>query len=500
VSQSSLASTPRNFVGEDARRSTRLERSVPLIIFGQNRMGEPFVERTVSVSVNLHGCRYPSRHDYGVGSWVTLQVVGLIAEPKPPSVRARVRSVHTSQSSRELQQVGVELENPANVWGIVSPPEDWLRFEGSHVPATPFAVVPASAQDATVMTDDVAEPSIHQEPKLAEVTPFPAPPPTVAMPPVAQEIEEPKPRRVVITPDALVAALQGKLQQAAEKAAQAAVAKEVDEAVHQALAAIDGARQSSAQELQVLSSKQNIPEETASRWNQQMELIRGRVEEIAQRLEQQAAELRRELAKSQEFVEKMAREIEPQIHARLNEAVAQATSQFEDAAARAVDRRYERLLENSQIITQEALLKLDARSAEVQALVQSAVNSALGVFQRQTEMHANLALSEAKERATSALASLDAESRAACEARRQSVETEVARAAERSTEQFRKGMKAFLYSCLVAAVSAVDEHSKATLEGLLKDNGKTLLEADSDSGAKNSPDVIPGTDIDPLTH
>jgi len=30
-------------------------------------------------------------------------------------------------------------------------------------------------------------------------------------------------------------------------------------------------------------------------------------------------------------------------------------------------------------------------------------------------------------------------------------------------------MKAFLYSCLVAAVGAVDEYSKATLDGLLKE-------------------------------
>src|SRR5256884_160369 len=100
VSQSSLVSPPDHSVGEDARRSTRIERSVPLIVFGQNRLGEPFVERTVSTSLNLHGCRYPSRHDYGVGSWVTLQVVGLEVEPKPPAVRARVRSVHTSQSLR----------------------------------------------------------------------------------------------------------------------------------------------------------------------------------------------------------------------------------------------------------------------------------------------------------------------------------------------------------------------------------------------------------------
>jgi hypothetical protein len=145
-------------------------------------------------------------------------------------------------------------------------------------------------------------------------------------------------------------------------------------------------------------------------------------------------------------------------------------------------------------------MKIDARSAEVQALVQSAVNSALGAFQRQTDLQVNAVLSETKERAVSALSSLDAESRAACEARRLALETEVARAAERSTDQFRKGMKAFLYSCLVAAVSAVDEHSKSTLDGLVKDNGKTLFEADTDSRKQDEGEIIPDTDIDPLTH
>jgi len=151
-------------------------------------------------------------------------------------------------------------------------------------------------------------------------------------------------------------------------------------------------------------------------------------------------------------------------------------------------------------VTQEALLKLDARSAEVQALLQSAVNATMGAFQRQSEMQVSMALAETKERAVSALSSLDAESRAACDARRQAIETDVARAAERSTDQFRKGMKAFLYSCLVAAVSAVDEHSKSTLEGLIKDNGKTLYEAKGDAHPKDDTEIIPDTDIDPLTH
>ncbi len=380
------------------------------------------------------------------------------------------------------------------------------RSARARLSATPSVVAAALLQGAAVKADEITGPPIHQEPELAEVTPFHGPPPAAAKPQVPKEAEKPKRRGLIITADGLVAELLGKLQQAAEKAAQAAVGKQVDEAVRRALAHIEDARQSSTQELRALCSHGNGTEETASRWKQQMELSLGRMDEPAQRLDQQAAELRRELTKSQEIVEKTTREIELQIQARLNDTVAEATSQFEHAAARAVERRYEWLLENSHIAMQDALLKMEARSAEVQALMQSAVISALGIFQRQAEMQANLVLSETKERAGAALSSLQAETRAACDARRQSLETEVARAAERSTEQFHssteqfhKGMKAFLYSCLVAAVGAVDEHSKATLAGLQKNNGKAVLEAESDSSAKDDSKVIPGTHIGPLT-
>jgi len=510
VSQSSLMNTPSDSVGEEARRSTRIERSVPLIVFGQNRLGEPFVERTVSTSLNLHGCRYPSRHDYGIDSWVTLQVVGLNVEPKPPAVRARVRSVHTSQSSRELQQVGVELENPGNVWGIVTPPQDWVIASEGNAPMAQFATAVAPALEPSPMIEKLEEPPETPEHKMAEVATFPSPSPVVAKPPAPKLAEAPKPQRVVITPDGLINALQGKLQQAAEKAVQAAVDKKVDEAVRDALTSIDDVRNSSVREIEELfptrmealrlSSKGEVSGEVALQWKEQMEKYRSQAEEMVKRLEKQAAELRRELLKSQEFLERVQREGEPQLHVRLNEALAKATSEFEGAAARTAHRRYELMLENTHAAMQEALMKLDARSAEAQALIHGAVNSALETFQRQTDLHVNAILDETKERAGSALASLDAESRAAYEARRLGLETEVARAAERSTDQFRKGMKAFLYSCLVAAVSAVDEHSKSTLDGLTKDNGKTLFAAENDSPTSDDEEIIPDKDLDPFTH
>lgn len=532
MSQSSLARTPDNFVKEESRRSTRIDRSVPLIVFGQNKLGEPFVERTVSTSVNLHGCRYPSRHDYGVGTWVTLQVVGLNVEPAPPAIRARVRSIHASQSTRELQQVGVELETPSNVWGILTPPRDWLSVGEmtSSMPQFTTIAEPALESEATPTSIDpeaseVEQPSSELEHKLADVATFPSPSPAAAKPPGPTLAEAPKPQRVVITPDGLINALQGRLQQAAEKAVQTAVSKQLDEAVRNALSAIDQVKQSSIREVQELfptrveaattglATKDDIAAVTASvitaHWKKEMEKYRNHAEELAQRLAHQAAELKRELDRCQEFLVKISNEIEPRAQARLNEAVAYATKAFDGAAARTVDRRYERLHESTQSLLQEALLKLEARSAEAQAQVQGAVNSTLANLQKQAESQLSVMLSETKDRAASALSSLDAESRASHEERRQALEADVARAAERSTDQFRKGMKAFLYSCLVAAVSAVDEHSKSTLDSLTKDNGKSLHEGHEPGNGGNGsassanpegPEILPAPDTDPFTH
>lgn len=480
MGQSLHVNSTGNSVAVVTRRSTRIEKSVPLIVLGQNRMGESFVERTVSVSVNKHGCRYPSRHDYGVGTWVTLQLVGLISgDEKPQTVRAVVRSIHPPASLRELQQVGVELETPANVWGVVSAPADWTSTVQANVSTPHLAEVAAPAPVLDTKAAGLREVAVKPEPNTAEVSNVPPPPAVNSLPPTPKAPAAPQAQRVVVTPDGLMSALQGRLQQEAEKAVQAAIAKQVNDKVRDALRSIEEARQRSVRELQELAQKRieemklALKEQSAAGmpvpWKAEMEAYRRRAEEMAQRLEKQAGELRRELANAaQEYAEKMSRETEPQGPSRLDDAVSQATADFESATAVIVDRRHERLLENVRLATQEALLQLNAQSAEVEALAQSAVNSGLEEFQRETERHLKMILAETKERAVYALSSLDAESRATCDARRQALESEVSRTAEQAKEEFRTGMKAFLYSCLVAAVGAVDEHSRATLDGLLK--------------------------------
>jgi len=509
VSQSPLVSTSGNIVAAESRRSSRIEKSLPLIVLGRNRLGEPFMERTVSVTLSMHGCRYLSRHEYGVGTWVTLQLVGLISsEEKPATVRAMVRSVHPPGSLRELQQVGVELETAANVWGIAPPPADWTSVQETNTStAQPVAVI-APVQESAKKNVGLGEIPMNSEPKMADVATFPSPSPAASRPPAPKPREAAQPPRAVVTPDHLISALQGRLQQEADKAIQVAAAKQVKDVIREALSSIDDARRSSVREVQELfpksieamklSLKEESAAEMAVQWKTDMEVYRGRAEEVAQRLEKQADELRRELANAQEYVEKITREIAPQIPASLKEALTQATSDFESATTVVVDRRCERLLENAQIVTQQALSKLNACSAEVQAFVQSAVNSGLEEFRREAQLQVNVALAETAERAVSALSSLDADSRATCDARRQGLEAEVARSAEQAAEQFRKGMKTFVSSCLVAAVGAVNEYSKATLNGSLKDDGKILDEARSQSPANDEDEIIPDSDSSPV--
>jgi hypothetical protein len=485
-------SAAARFSGIESRRSTRIDRTVPLVVVGQTKLGLSFQERTSAVSLNLHGCRYPSRHDYAVGSWIGLQVLEPNGENAAPVMRAQVRSIHPPMSPRELYQIGVELEAPANVWGVPSPPEDWLRHLGIDTSRAHDAAAPAPApeQQSHPAEASVAAPApiksmppAGPEYRSTGVTSFPAPPAVAAAP---------KSERVVITSDQLVAAVQGKLQAAAEKAVQTAINSHLTDAVRQSLnkmdevckTSINQSEQHSQERLEVMmrttreemmSSMEARLAEDRSRLEEMQESFNARTAEFSQRLESLANETQRSLTDTQGVLSRVGSDVEPRILDRLNQSIARAADDFEAAATRVSDRQLVRLMEDKQMVTREAAAQLQAYSADIRAQLQTNAHSTMEEFKRQTEVQVDLIISEATQRVMSQLAALDAENRSAIEARRRSIEGDIAHATEQSTEQFRTGMKAFLYSCLVAAVGAVDEHAKTTLDGL-KDPAKALRE------------------------
>jgi hypothetical protein len=478
----------------EGRRSTRVDRNIPLVVLGQTRTGLSFQEKTSTVSFNLHGCRYPSRHEYPIGSSVGLRVLQPDGETISPVIRAFVKSVHPPASPRELFQVGVELESPANIW-YVSPPPDWNRLLGGGTSSAGMATAvapalePAEPPPSPASFPEAPAPGISaSETRTGHVTEFPSPSPAAAGAQPAKESSPSKPERVAITIDQLVAAMQGKLQAAAEKVVQNALAEHLDEAIDAALARVEGVRERNLQQLgefseqrmeslirssreEILGHLESRLGEVQSRWDEQHNAFRAQAEEIVQRLEKLAADTQRNLADTEKFIVKATREIEPQTRGRLDESLGQATEHFEAAADRISDRQLVRVMEGTRMVTREAAAQLDARVAESRALLHSASGTTLEEFRRQAEVQVDLAISETTERVRSALAALDAENRVACENRRRTMIDEVTRTTEQSTEQFRSGIKAFLYSCLVAAVGAVDEHAKTTLDGMVKEPG-----------------------------
>jgi hypothetical protein len=370
------------FSGIDARRSTRLERVIPLIIMGKDKLGELSEETTSAVSLNLHGCRFSSRHDYPVETWVNLQVTEPSGEVKSPPVRAKVRSVRVPKTPLELYQVGVELEAPGNVWGIPAPPEDWRDALEGDVSRIEAVAGVAPAREPVVIGATLPHTHTAAEQNMAEVAAFAAPPAP------AEPAKDPglaKAERMVVTKDQLVTALQGQLQLAAEKAVQGALATQLDEAAKKALYKIAevykvGLRQaqeftgqrleslvSSSQE-EVLSRLTGQLGEVRSRLAEEQNQYRSRTEEIAQRLEELVRETQQSFSDAQAYIGKVAHELVPQfqsLHTRLDEYAGRAAEDFEVLVTSASARHLVQLKESTLKVTQEASAQLEARSAEV---------------------------------------------------------------------------------------------------------------------------------------
>jgi hypothetical protein len=126
---SSAQVIPEVFVAEVAsgypaqrRRSERVSKSLPVIVRGIDLLGQPFEERTSTLALNLHGCRYASKHHLPKNTWVTLEVP---EGAQRRHVRARVAWIQRPHSVREFFQIAVELETPGNIWNFSSPPTDW---------------------------------------------------------------------------------------------------------------------------------------------------------------------------------------------------------------------------------------------------------------------------------------------------------------------------------------------------------------------------------------
>src|SRR5467141_869139 len=162
------------------RRSTRIVQAVPLMATGVDALGRPFVERTSSLIVNCHGCRYQSKHYVLKNMWVTMEIPHPETGQPPRNVRGRVAWIQRPRTVRQLFQVALELEIPGNVWGIAFPPEDWFVFSDVAQACTktdpaqeaPPPVVPTSETEIVMPLE---EPDTPPKTSADNVRVFPSP-------------------------------------------------------------------------------------------------------------------------------------------------------------------------------------------------------------------------------------------------------------------------------------------------------------------------------------
>ncbi|MGH9704135.1 MAG: PilZ domain-containing protein, partial [Candidatus Acidiferrales bacterium] len=168
--------TASNDADTQKRRSTRIVQAVPITVIGVDALGQPFKERTSSLIISCHGCKYQSKHYVPKNAQVTLEIPRPKADQLPRTVRGRIVWVQRPRTIRELFQIGIEFQSPGNVWGIAFPPADWLRVpEDAAAPSIPApeaerverGPIPPSAPSA----DSFASNKIRLVPDESSTTP-----------------------------------------------------------------------------------------------------------------------------------------------------------------------------------------------------------------------------------------------------------------------------------------------------------------------------------------
>jgi hypothetical protein len=122
------------------RRSSRLEKAIPLAVQGVDASHGPFREEVTTLAISCHGCSCQLKHEVIPGALLVLDMGQRVNGRSEFPARARVKWVQKLHTySEPAYGVAVEFESAGNIWGIASPPEDWLPARASKAsePPTP---------------------------------------------------------------------------------------------------------------------------------------------------------------------------------------------------------------------------------------------------------------------------------------------------------------------------------------------------------------------------
>lgn len=175
--------------GVAGRRSTRLSIAIPVAFSGKDRDGNSFKENSRTVVINKQGAKILTVHQVALGSEIVIEnrALGL-------SGRASVVWIGDRKSPKDAAEMGVQLLDAGNIWGIEFPPDDWQ--EGPPIGVGGVRLEAAGAMSAPSKAPEVMRPMKIDEkpperpsdlgassPAAASVTPREAAPPRTGQAP-----------------------------------------------------------------------------------------------------------------------------------------------------------------------------------------------------------------------------------------------------------------------------------------------------------------------------
>jgi hypothetical protein len=108
------------------RRSTRLPIAIPITISGVDAEGRAYTENVRTVVINKHGGKIATTRPLALGAGVLIENHAMHSVAK-----STVVWLGENTPSGELHQVGLQLLEARNIWGIAFPPDDWVSTESS---------------------------------------------------------------------------------------------------------------------------------------------------------------------------------------------------------------------------------------------------------------------------------------------------------------------------------------------------------------------------------
>lgn len=410
--------------GRGARRSTRVNRAIQVVVAGVDSFRGPYQEEVSTIAVSCHGCRYESKYEVLPEASVLLQLNPKAPNAKPISTRGRVKWTKRPQETGGLFQTAIELEEPGNIWGIDSPPTDWLPF---NVPRTVDTDTSKAKQVAvlrpTPNPDPHPGPTVEPRAKSASTRAAESNPPAPAARPAGQQVgqliggfqqqmekmlSEAADAAVRERAAALVSDVRGQLREEAKRILAEATSTQAERwgesarTLHgQWTKRIEGELQQAVARMEMRHRElEEISERLTAKAHDRLEsFIEGSrkdaVDKIVTRLKEQSAPVIEGARKASADLTKHERELEK----LCRQSVEKSVAQVEETCAR-LDKQFEMILRERLDSARE---ELDRAAADASKKAAGSIQASSQQEQKQAQAHLKQALDGVTE---SALASL----------------------------------------------------------------------------------------------